>query len=148
MGRLGVLLMVAAVTTMASAWSIRALAAPAGDVLSPTMDVEQARKLMEAHADRTKLVLLDVRTPGEFAAGHLPGAVLLDIHAEGFEARLAQLDRSPTYLVYCRTQNRSGRAAETMRRLGFGQVAVMVGGFAEWAKRGFLVETPPAPLQQ
>lgn len=145
---LGVVLVAVAAVAVSSAWSAQGPAAPAGDALSPTMDVDQARTLLGAHAGRSDLVLLDVRTPGEFAAGHLPGAVLLDIHAEGFEARLAQLDRSPTYLVYCRTQNRSGRAAETMRRLGFGQVTVMVGGFAEWAKRGFPVETPSAPKQQ
>jgi rhodanese-related sulfurtransferase len=148
MGRLGVLMMVAAAATVASAWSIRALAAPAGVTLSPEMDVNQARALLDARPDRNALVLLDVRTPGEFAAGHLPGAVPLDISGADVQARLAQLDRTPTYLVYCRTQNRSGRAAETMRRLGFGQVTVMVGGFAEWAKRGFPVETPPAPKQQ
>lgn len=148
MVRPGVLLMVVAAATLASVWTTRALAAPAGDALSPTMDVAQARTLLAAHAGRNDLVLLDVRTPAEFAAGHLPGAVLFDIHAEGFEAKLAQLDRTPTYLVYCRTQNRSGRAAETMRRLGFGQVTVMVGGFAEWAKRGFPVETPPGAKQQ
>ncbi len=108
------------------------------------MDVNQARALVDARPDRNALVLLDVRTPGEFAAGHLPGAVLLDINGADFEAKLAQLDRGPAYLVYCRTQNRSGRAAEMMRRMGFGQVSVMLGGFAEWSRRGFPVETPPA----
>ena len=100
--------------------------------------------LLDAHSNRTDLVVLDVRTPAEFAAGHLPRAVQLDIHAADFEAKLASLDRTPVYLVYCRTQNRSGRAAETMRRMGFGQVTVMLGGFTEWSRRGFPVETPPA----
>lgn len=112
--------------------------------LSPTVDVDAGRTLLESNAGKPDFVVLDVRTAQEFAAGHLPGAVNLDVKDPEFEAKLARLDRAPTYLVYCRTQNRSGAAASIMRRLGFEKVTVMHGGFAEWSKRGFPSEPRPS----
>ncbi|MGV8040503.1 MAG: rhodanese-like domain-containing protein [Thermoanaerobaculaceae bacterium] len=112
--------------------------------LSPTVDVEGGRALLERNAGKPDLVVLDVRTPAEFAAGHLPGAVNLDVRDPQLEAKLARLDRASTFLVYCRTQNRSGVVASMMRRMGFERVTVMHGGFLEWSKRGFPSEPPPA----
>ncbi len=74
--------------------------------------------------------LLDVRTPGEFAAGHLDGAVNVDVLAPDFRERIEALDlpaSGPIYL-YCRSGNRSGQAAQVLRDLGH-DGAVNVGGF-------------------
>ncbi len=74
--------------------------------------------------------LLDVRTPSEFAAGHLRGAVNVDVLAPDFADRVQALDLptdGPVYL-YCRSGNRSGQAAQTLRQLGY-EGAVNVGGF-------------------
>lgn len=101
------------------------------------VDVAEGRRLLEANAGNAAFVVLDVRSPGEYAAGHLPGAVNISIHEPDFADRIARLDRAATYLLYCRTQNRSGTAASLMRRLGFERVTVMHGGFAEWTRRGF-----------
>ena len=67
-------------------------------------------------------VLIDVRTPEEFSAGHLPGACNLDLNGGGFAAALASLDRSASYLLYCRSGNRSGEAAAMLQRAGFTDV--------------------------
>jgi phage shock protein E len=64
-------------------------------------------------------VLLDVRTAEEFADGHLDGAVNLSILDADFLDRVAQLDRSVSYGIYCRSGNRSAAALEAMRELGF-----------------------------
>jgi len=64
-------------------------------------------------------VLLDVRTPGEFASGHLEGALNIDVQAADFDARVAELDPDAAYVVYCRTGNRSGQAIARMEALGF-----------------------------
>jgi rhodanese-related sulfurtransferase len=64
-------------------------------------------------------VLLDVRTPGEFASGHLEGALLVDVQAADFDARVAELDPDAAYVVYCRSGNRSGQAIARMEALGF-----------------------------
>ena len=85
-------------------------------------------------------VILDVRTPGEFSAGHIPGAVNLDYNAPDFQAKAAALDKSKTYLVHCAVGGRSVRACETMSRLDFPHLYNLPGGFKAWAKAGKPVE--------
>ncbi|MGA1506309.1 MAG: rhodanese-like domain-containing protein, partial [Ilumatobacteraceae bacterium] len=64
-------------------------------------------------------IIIDVRMPEEFAAGHLDGALLYDIQDPNFDALIAELDRSLSYVVYCRSGNRSVRAVERMAAAGF-----------------------------
>ena len=68
------------------------------------------------------VVIFDVRSPEEFAAGHLPGARNLDLNGGDFAAALAGLDKSTPYLLYCRSGNRSGVALEMMQQAGFTDV--------------------------
>ena len=73
-------------------------------------------------------VLVDVRRPDEFAAGHLPGAVNIDVTAPDFSRRVTALDNTrPTY-VYCRSGARSATAAAQLTGAGFAQVANLLGG--------------------
>jgi rhodanese-related sulfurtransferase/thioredoxin-related protein len=85
-------------------------------------------------------VVLDVRTPGEFSAGHIPGAVNLDYNAPDFQAKAAALDKSKTYLVHCAVGGRSVRACEKLSRLDFPNLYNLPGGFKAWAKAGQPVE--------
>jgi rhodanese-related sulfurtransferase len=64
-------------------------------------------------------VVIDVRTPAEFASGHLEGAVNIDVQSPDFEALVSQLDPTGSYYVYCRSGNRSGQAIDRMTALGF-----------------------------
>jgi rhodanese-related sulfurtransferase len=68
-------------------------------------------------------IIIDVRTPEEFAQGHLDGAVNLDVESGEFEAGLADLDPSASYAVYCRSGRRSALAADVMAQNGFDDVA-------------------------
>jgi phage shock protein E len=88
------------------------------------------------------LVVLDVRTPAEFAGGHLAGAVNLDYQAAGFADRLAELDRAVPYVLYCRTGNRSAQVREMMRDLGFAEVHEIAGGIVAWAEAGLGIVLP------
>ena len=81
-------------------------------------------------------VILDVRTPAEFSAGHIPGAVNLDYNAPDFQAKAAALDKSKTYLVHCAVGGRSVRACEKLSRLDFPNLYNLPGGFKAWAKAG------------
>jgi rhodanese-related sulfurtransferase len=73
-----------------------------------------------ATIDTSGAVVVDVRTPAEFAAGHLDGAVNIDVQdAPGFAAAVGGLDPAATYVVYCRTGNRSAQAVARMTDLGF-----------------------------
>lgn len=82
------------------------------------------------------LVVLDVRTPEEFAAGHLPGATNIDFYADDFREQLGSLDREVPYLLYCQSGNRSGQARAMMADLGFTSVTDVDGGIIAWQSAG------------
>jgi rhodanese-related sulfurtransferase len=63
--------------------------------------------------------VIDVRTAEEFASGHLEGALNIDVQGMDFAAQISELDPNGTYVVYCRSGNRSGQAIEQMKALGF-----------------------------
>lgn len=79
------------------------------------------------------LVVLDVRTPDEYAAGHLEDAVVVDFYEDDFASRIAELDPDVPYLLYCRSGNRSGQTRALMDQLGFTDVADVDGGILAWA---------------
>lgn len=83
-----------------------------------------------------KVVVLDVRTPQEFEAGHIQGAKLVDFNAPDFQADLAKLDRRRPYLVHCASGRRSTQALETFQALGFKDVTHLDGGFNAWKASG------------
>lgn len=99
---------------------------------------EEAAELLTA--DPAPAVI-DVRTPEEFAEGHLDGAVLIDINSPDFEQRIAELDRDQPYVLYCRSGNRSAAARAVMADLGFTDVADVEGGIAAWIAAGLPVVT-------
>lgn len=67
-------------------------------------------------------IIIDVRSPGEFADGHLEGAQLLDLNSGQFSAALPGLDPQVAYVVYCRSGNRSAQAVAMMEEAGFDDV--------------------------
>ena len=78
-------------------------------------------------------VVLDVRTPKEFAGGHIPGATNLDWNASDFEEKVTKLDKSKTYLVHCATGRRSALACDKLgSRLGFTNCFNLEGGIKAW----------------
>ncbi len=98
--------------------------------------VEEFDKL---RADKQNRVL-DVRTPSEFAAGHIPGALNIDVNAPDFEKKAAGLDKKQTYLVHCAAGVRSARACGKMSRLDFPNLYNLETGFKAWQKAGKPVE--------
>lgn len=99
------------------------------DEISPV----RAHELIE----RGEVTVLDVRTCSEFAAGHLPNAV--HVPYTHLRARVAELDRSRAVVCYCRSGNRSARAAAFLARSGFTALN-MRGGYWPYAGRGYRVE--------
>jgi rhodanese-related sulfurtransferase len=83
------------------------------------------------------VTVIDVRTPEEYAEGHLEGAALIDFYDADFADQLAELPADQEYLVYCRSGNRSGQAAQIMKEQGFEQVYDLEGGVLEYAAEGF-----------
>ena len=81
-------------------------------------------------------VVLDVRTPAEFAAGPLPDAKNIDIEGPDFATRIAALDKTATYAVYCHSGNRSGVAMQQMTAASFTHVYDLAGGIGAWQSMG------------
>lgn len=79
-------------------------------------------------------IVLDVRTPQEFAGGFLDHATNLDYNAPGFQLKIDSMDKSKAYFVYCLSGGRSRSAANYMRSQGFKQVYDMKGGLLAWQK--------------
>ena len=98
--------------------------------------VEEFDKL---RADK-KNVVLDVRTPEEFAKGHIPGAVNVDFNAPDFQKKVAELDKGKTYLVHCAAGVRSAKACTIMDKIAFTSVVNLEPGFRAWEKAGKPVE--------
>ncbi len=92
------------------------------------------------------LVLLDVRSPEEFAGGHIPGA--RNIPHDQVAARIVELGplRANEVVVYCRSGRRAALAIEILRAQGFGAVRHLDGDMVGWSEAGRPIETGPAPL--
>jgi len=85
-------------------------------------------------------VVLDVRTAKEFQAGHIPGAINIDVNAPDFPEKVTKLDKNKTYLVHCAAGVRSARACHKMSQLDFPKLYNLEGGFRAWEKAGNPVE--------
>ena len=83
-----------------------------------------------------KVVVLDVRTPKEFAEGHIAGATNLNFQSSDFEKKLDGLDRTKSYLLHCAVGGRSAKAREQMKKLKFKSVFHLSDGLKGWEKAG------------
>ena len=96
-----------------------------------------AYALIQENESNADFVILDVRTPEEYTTEHIAESVLLDFYADDFEDELNKLDKSKTFLVYCRSGNRSNKAVNIMRDLGFIEVSDIGGGINQWKAEGY-----------
>lgn len=85
------------------------------------------------------VTVVDVRTPAEFAAGHLDGAVNIDVESADFATAIADLDPEGTYAVYCRSGNRSAVAVGQMAQAGITGTYDLDGGIVAWEAAGLPV---------
>ena len=87
----------------------------------------------ELAAVRGSGILVDVREPDEFVAGHVPGAVLIPMSQ--LANRLGEIDKTSPVFVICASGNRSGAMTDLLRGAGFDAVSV-AGGTGAWARSG------------
>ena len=102
----------------------------------------QFKTMLDRHKDAGDIIVLDIRTPKEFAGGHIEGAVLLDYYSRDFVDRLKKLDRQQTYLIYCRSGNRTGKSLEIFEKLGFARVYHLETGLIGWVQEGYPLVRP------
>lgn len=90
----------------------------------------------EAMAQRSGVTVVDVRTPKEYAEGHIAGAVNKDWKSERFAEEIGAYGTDERIVVYCARGVRSQKAAEMMSGMGFTQVFNLIGGFEVWKNAG------------
>ena len=89
--------------------------------------------LMTSDLQDSNFVLIDVRTSGEVDNGYIPETdIFVDINTNDFNDKIENLDTSKSYIVYCRSGNRSARACEIMHSKGFKNLYNLKGGIKNW----------------
>ena len=104
-----------------------------------TISPKQAKDLIQQETGNPDFVLLDIRTPPEFKAGHIEGAILIDYYGRDFLKKMQALDKDKIYLMYCRSANRSTRTLALVKDMGFKSLYNMDQGINGWIKNGFPV---------
>ncbi|MEI6728494.1 MAG: rhodanese-like domain-containing protein [bacterium] len=84
-------------------------------------------------------ILLDVRTPPEYSAGHIPGSINIDIENTNFDSQIQKLDKSKTYITFCRSGNRALVGSQKLSELSF-KTIYSKQGFSTWQASDLAVE--------
>lgn len=100
------------------------LALPAEDITP-----EKAQTLLSM---KNPPQVIDIRTPEEFAKGHIKGAKLVNFSGRDFEKKLAELDPQKAYVTHCKSGGRSGKSLPIWKKLGFTKVYHLHSGFDGW----------------
>ena len=108
---------------------------------TPTQIIEditpqEAFTLIQNNQNNPEFVIIDVRTPEEFAEEHIENTINLDYYSETFRDELNNLDKNKTYLIYCRSGRRSGNALNIMAEPNFREAYNILGGIIEWNAEG------------
>jgi rhodanese-related sulfurtransferase len=90
---------------------------------------------------KADVITLDVRTPGEFMEGHIAGAINIDVEGSSFDSEIANLDKSKSYAVYCRSGRRSLVAVDKLSAAGFENLSNLNTGINDWIANGLPLVT-------
>ncbi len=104
--------------------------------LSKDIFPAEAWELISNHREDDGVIIIDVGTPQEYKNLHLQGAINMNLISRFFKARLDVMDKSRTYVVYCKLGGRSKIAQKRMQQLGFRIVYNIVGGTLLWEEEG------------
>ncbi len=100
------------------------------------VNAQQAQTVISTTPD---IIILDVRTPKEFNAGHIKGAINIDYYADDFKEQISLLDDEAIYLLHCRTGARSGKSVPFMIEAGIRNITHLDGGIESWKAAGLPV---------
>lgn len=97
------------------------------------LDAASFQTAITQHADGQ---LIDVRTPGEYAEGHIANARNINVNGADFSKQIKTLDTNLPVLVYCRSGHRSSMATKEMKKIGFKEIYELDKGIMEWQSAG------------
>lgn len=112
-----------------------------GDTIYRTLTALQADSLIDANLTNPDFVILDVRTPSEYAGGHLINAQNINYYDANFSSQIGALDHSRMYLLYCAGGSRSTATFNLMQSLHFKEVYNLSGGISGWIAAGYPTTT-------
>lgn len=101
--------------------------------IAKTIEYDEFLKLY----NQENVVIIDVRTSGEYNQGHIDKAVHIDVSSSSFKTKINELDKSKTYILYCRTQNRSSAALNYMKENGFKTIYNLKNAIATLTENNF-----------
>ena len=100
------------------------------------LSAREAFKLIETRTGDSDFIILDIRTPGEYQSGHLEDATMIDYYSKSFVDEIGRLDKEKSYLVYCRSGNRSARSLDLFKKLQFQKIYHLSSGINGWISEG------------
>ncbi len=109
---------------------------PASNTAAPSSDLQVVDVATTRRALTEGDIAIDVRTPQEYAAGHLQGAKNIDLSAKDFDQQIAALDPDADYVVYCASGRRAAEAIKTMRDAEFSGALTNAGGYEDLERAG------------
>ncbi len=80
------------------------------------------------------VLIVDVRTAGEYAGGKIGNAINIDFNSNSFQDEISKLDKTKPVLIYCQAGGRSSKALSMMKNMGFTTVLELEGGYGSWKK--------------
>ncbi len=131
--------MLVAVVSVVLAFTLEERGTPYDTLQVQDVTSQEALDLIKENHGNPDFIILDVRTSSEFHDGHIEGALNIDVNLPSFSEELEQLDKNATYLIYCRSGNRSRTALRIMDDLAFTRAYHLTNGITEWVDAGLLV---------
>jgi rhodanese-related sulfurtransferase len=101
-----------------------------------TSEVVAPKAFHEQLTTQSDVVLLDVRTDGEYKSGHIEGALNCNVNGADFKKQVEILDKDKTVYLYCGSGVRSARAAKELKGMGFKRIVDLSGGIQAWQAAG------------
>ena len=100
------------------------------------VSTSDAYAIFSLNAGRVGFIIIDVRTPSEYAQGHIPFAINRDINSPTFRDDMNKFDKDKTYFIYCQTGARSAAARDIMKELGLKNIINLTKGYIDWMAAG------------
>ena len=127
------LIVVLSFTFMSCAQNTAKKEAKSGDItITQTQGEIELISPKDLNSKLGDIQLIDVRTPREFEGGHLKGAKIINFYDKDFFDQMSKLDKDKELYIYCRSGNRSGKAAKKLKMMGFTKIYDLQGGILNW----------------
>ena len=104
-----------------------------GNINQPSIKYISESEFLELNDD---FELIDVRTKSEYESGFIESGLNIDFFSDTFESDILSLDKNSKIILYCRTNNRSTKTANLLKKNGFKDISVLEGGITDWVKNG------------